>query len=37
LTGRDVHLCPRCGSRLEHLPLPAGCDSARAPPNRQAA
>jgi hypothetical protein len=34
LTGRDVHRCPRCGSRLEHLPLPTPNDSARAPPRR---
>jgi hypothetical protein len=34
LTGRDLDLCPRCGQRLEHLPLAA---AARAPPPRAAA
>jgi hypothetical protein len=31
ITGRDIDLCPRCGHRLEHLPLAA---TARAPPPR---
>jgi hypothetical protein len=35
LTGRDIASCPRCGTRLEHRPLPP--PDARAPPVRRAA
>lgn len=31
LTGRDADRCPRCGGRLEHVPIVA---CARAPPQR---
>ena len=37
LTGRDVNLCPRCGSCLDHVPLPSPTcpnDSPCAPPMR---